>query len=76
MFEFFLGLNVFLVSQVSLKFGINHSLKLLTNLILHFLKCVNLVFLTIFCYVYPMFQVHFMVVFELFTLFNTFSLQC
>jgi len=34
---------MFLVSQVSAKFEISSSSKLLTNLVLHFLKCVNLV---------------------------------
>jgi len=43
------GLNMFLVPQVSVKFGISPSSKLLTNLVLHLLKCVNLVLLTKFC---------------------------
>ena len=43
------GLNMFLVPQVSAKFGISPSSKLLTNLVLHLLKCVNLVLLTKFC---------------------------
>jgi len=29
------GLNMFLIFQVSVKFRISHSLKLLTNLVLH-----------------------------------------
>jgi len=40
------GLNMFLVPQVSAKFGISPSSKLLTNLVLHLSKCVNLVLLT------------------------------
>jgi len=36
---------------------------------------VNLVLLTKFCEVYMTFQAHFMIKFELFTLFDTFSLQ-
>jgi len=43
------GLNMFLVPQVSAKFGISPSSKLLTNLVLHLSKCVNLVLLTKFC---------------------------
>jgi len=46
---FFLGLNMFLVPQVSVKFGISLSSKLLTNLVLHLLKDLNLVFLIRFC---------------------------
>jgi len=38
-----------LVSQVSVKFGISLSLKLLTNLVIHLYKCVDLVLLTKFC---------------------------
>jgi len=44
-----LGLNMFLVPQVLVKFGISPSSKLLTNLVLHLSKCVNLVLLTKFC---------------------------
>jgi len=40
---------MFLVPQVSTKFGISPLSKLLTNLVLHILKCVNLVLLTKFC---------------------------
>jgi len=36
---------MFLVPQVSAKFGISPSSKLLTNLVFHLLKCMNLVFL-------------------------------
>ena len=35
--------------QVQVKFGISPSSKFLTNLVLHFSKCVNLVLLTNFC---------------------------
>jgi len=56
---------MFLVPQVSAKFGISPSLKLLTNLVLHLSKCVNLVLLTKFCEVYLTFQAHFMIVFKL-----------
>jgi len=42
---FYLGLNMFLVPQVSVNFGISPSLKLYTNLVLHLSKCVNLVIL-------------------------------
>jgi len=45
----FLGLNMFLVPQVSAKFEISPSSKLLTNLVLHLSRCVNLVILTKFC---------------------------
>jgi len=38
-----------LVPQISVKFGISPSSKFYTNLVLHFYKCVNLVFLTKFC---------------------------
>ena len=44
-----LGLNMFLVLQVSANFGISPSSKLLTNLVLHLSKCMNLVLLTKFC---------------------------
>jgi len=40
---------MFLTPQVSVKFGINPSSKFLTNLVLHLLKCVNLVILIKFC---------------------------
>jgi len=40
---------MFLVPQVSAKFGISPSSKLLTNLLLHLSTCVNLVLLTKFC---------------------------
>jgi len=40
---------MYLIPQVLVKFGINFFLKLLTNLVLHFLKCVNLVILIKFC---------------------------
>jgi len=40
---------MFLVPHVSAKFGISLSLKLLTNLVFHLSKCVNLVLLTKFC---------------------------
>jgi len=40
---------MFLVPQVSVIFGISPSSKLYTNLVLHILKCVNLVLLTKFC---------------------------
>jgi len=40
---------MFLVRQVSVKFGISPSLKLYTNLVLHLKKWVNLVLLTKFC---------------------------
>jgi len=43
------GLNMFLVLQVSVNFEISLSSKLYTNLVLHLLKCVNLVLLTKFC---------------------------
>jgi len=46
---FFLDLNMFLVPQVSVNFGISPSSKLYTNLVLHISKCVNLVLLTKFC---------------------------
>jgi len=46
---FILGLNMFLVPQVSVNFGISSSSKLYTNLVLHLSKCVNLVILTKFC---------------------------
>jgi len=36
---------MFLVLQVSAKFRISPSSKLLTNLVIHLSKCVNLVFL-------------------------------
>jgi len=45
----FFGLNMFLIPQVSAKFGISPSSKLLTNLVLHLSKCMNLVLLTKFC---------------------------
>jgi len=48
-FIFKIGLNMFLVPQVSAKFGFSPSSKLLTNLVLHLPKCVNLVLLTKFC---------------------------
>jgi len=38
-----------LVPQVLVNFGISPSSKLYTNLVLHLLKCVNLVLLTKFC---------------------------
>jgi len=44
-----LGLNMFLVLQVSAKFGISPSSKFLTNLVLHLSKYMNLVLLTKFC---------------------------
>jgi len=47
--KFFYGLNMFLVPQVSAKFKISLSSKLLTNLVLHLSKCMNLVLLTKFC---------------------------
>jgi len=37
---------MFLVSQVSVNFGISHSLKLDINLVFHLWKCMNLVILT------------------------------
>jgi len=40
---------MFLVPQVWAKFGFSPSSKLLINLVLHLLKCVNLVLLTKFC---------------------------
>jgi len=40
---------MFSVPQVSAKFEISPSLKLLTNLVLYLLKCMNLVLLTKFC---------------------------
>jgi len=40
------GLNMFLVPQVSVNFGINPTSKLYINLVLHLSKCVNLVLLT------------------------------
>jgi len=40
---------MFLVPEVSTKFGISSSSKLLTNLVLHISKCVNLLLLTKFC---------------------------
>jgi len=40
---------MFLVSQISVKFRISPSLKLLTNLVIYHWQCVNLVFLTKFC---------------------------
>jgi len=40
---------MFFVPQVLAKFGISSSSKLLTNLVLHLSKYVNLVFLTKFC---------------------------
>jgi len=67
---------MFLVLQVSAKFGISLSSKFLTNLVLFLSKYVNLVILTKFCYVYLTFQAHFMIVFKLFTLFDTFLLEC
>jgi len=57
------GLNMFLISQVSVNFGISPSSKFYTNLVLYLLKCVNLVLLTKFCSVYLTFQAHFMIVF-------------
>jgi len=69
-----LGLNMFLVPQVSVKFEISPSSKFLTNLVIHLSKCVNLVLLTKFCKVYLTFQTHFMIVFILFILFDTFLL--
>jgi len=47
--DYIYGLNMFFVSQVSVKFEINFSLQLLTNLVIYLKKCVNLVLLTIFC---------------------------
>jgi len=44
-----IGLNMFLVPQVSATFEFSPSSKLLTNLVLHLSKCVNLVLLTKFC---------------------------
>jgi len=41
-----IGLNMILVPQVSVNFGISPSSKLYTNLVLHLSKCVNLVPLT------------------------------
>jgi len=38
-----------LIHQVSVNFGISPSLKLYTNLVLHFYKCVDLILLTKFC---------------------------
>jgi len=43
--KFLKGLNMFLIPQVSANFGIIHSLQLLTNLVLHLSKCMNLVLL-------------------------------
>jgi len=40
---------MFLVPQVLAKFGISPSSKLLTNLVLHLSKYMNLVLLTKFC---------------------------
>jgi len=40
---------MFLVPQVSAKFGISLSSKILTNLVIYFSKTVNLVILTKFC---------------------------
>jgi len=40
---------MFLVSQVSVNFGIIPLSKFYTNLVLHLSKCVNLVILTKFC---------------------------
>jgi len=40
---------MFLVSQVSAKFRISPSSKLLTNLVIHLWQYVNLVILTKFC---------------------------
>jgi len=40
---------MFLVPQVSAKFGFSSLSKLLTNLVFHLSKCVNLVLLTKFC---------------------------
>jgi len=40
---------MFLVLQVLVNFGISPSSKFYTNLVLHLLKCVNLVLLTKFC---------------------------
>jgi len=47
--KFIFGLNMFLVLQVSAKFGISSLSKLLTNLVIYLSKCVNLVLLTKFC---------------------------
>jgi len=41
--KIFKGLNMFLVPQVSAKFKISSSSKLLTNLVLYLSKCMNLV---------------------------------
>jgi len=48
-FKLDIGLNMFLVPQVSVNFGISLSSKLYTNLVLHLSKCVNLILLTKFC---------------------------
>jgi len=40
---------MFLIPQVSVNFGISPFLKLYTNLVIHFYKCVDLVILTNFC---------------------------
>jgi len=40
---------MFLIPQVSVNFGISPSSKLYINLVLHLLKCMNLVLLTKFC---------------------------
>jgi len=47
--KLFKGLNMFLVPQVSVNFGISPSSKLYINLVLHLSKCVNLVLLIRFC---------------------------
>jgi len=46
---FFKGLNMFLVPQVLVNFGISPSSKLYTNLVFYLSKCMNLVLLTKFC---------------------------
>jgi len=43
------GLNMFLVPQVLVIFGISPLSKLYTNLVIHLSKCMNLVLLTKFC---------------------------
>jgi len=40
---------MFLVPQISAKFGISLSLKLLINLVIYLSKCMNLVLLIKFC---------------------------
>jgi len=45
----FFGLNMFFVSQLSVKIGISRSSKLWSNLVPQLQNCMNLVLLTQFC---------------------------